>query len=297
MRKKRRHIAMSLPFFFTTFLGSISAHAALDISSDTSFWTAVTYAHSSETPEDQQTGLEGSDLVGDINHPTFYTQFDDAGTTNLTDGTLGFRVRLKEAKNEAKMTFDYNLLVGMDANTDGTLDLFVGVDNNPNGTGFLAIWNPGSGSNTTPSTISIDTTPQATYLETVTNYHFGLVDLTIDPDAQTLDVDNGGNTDVFLSFAFNFEHILTHLANLNIHINEETPINYLVATALQANNILDINGTDGSIDSTETFVDIGAVSGETTPSGDTVPEPAAIGLIAFGGAGMIAAKRIRASYY
>jgi len=72
-----------------------------------------------------QIGLQAGDLVGDTNHPAFYSQFDDAGTTNRTDGTLAFRVRLNRVKDESKMTFNYKLFIGIDANQDGCLDLFV----------------------------------------------------------------------------------------------------------------------------------------------------------------------------
>ena len=79
----------------------LSGLAALIIDSDTSFWSAITYGMNVPDPFiDQQTGLKSGDLVGDANHAAFYTQFDDGGTaTDLTDGTLAFRIRLNEAKN------------------------------------------------------------------------------------------------------------------------------------------------------------------------------------------------------
>lgn len=52
----------------------------------------------------------------------------DSGTqSSATDGTLFFRARLGTAG--AGIVFDVNLFVGLDANGDGALDLYLGVHN------------------------------------------------------------------------------------------------------------------------------------------------------------------------
>lgn len=251
------------------------------INSPTTLWSPITYGNNYPDPfNDQQTGLAGGDLVGNADNPSFYTQFDNAGTADLTDGTIAFRARLNLVKNESKMVFDYNLFVGMDANLDGALDLFVGIDNSANGTGELAIWEPGGEANTSPSTTSIVNPPAITYIEALgVNYDFSLLSSEIDPDATTLDVDGGGSTDAFVSFSINFSDIVSTLASNGITIDQNSAINYVMATATQANSMnMDLNGISGGTDSDLTFAELGASSETFSPTGEAVPEPAMISL-------------------
>src|SRR5678816_4288666 len=64
-------------------------------SSPTTGWTAISYPTLlPDYSDDQQTGIPEADIVGDLLNPAFYTRFDDAGTPSLTDGNIGFRVRV-----------------------------------------------------------------------------------------------------------------------------------------------------------------------------------------------------------
>jgi len=229
---------------------SQSSFATLVIDSDTSFWAPITYGINIADPVlDQQTGGQDGDLVGDANHYAFYTQFDDAGTSDLTDGTIAFRARLNRAKNYSKMEFNQSLFVGIDANRDGALDLFVGVNNSPSGNGELAMWNPGTGANTGPSTTSIVSPPVVSVEEALgANYDFSLVSATIDPSAINFDIDGEGNTDVFLSFSFDFRTIVDLLSAKGISLDQNTAINYVMATSTQDNALnMDLNGIDVSV--------------------------------------------------
>lgn len=265
---------------------SLSAHAVLDISSPTTVWSAITYGtNSPDTFIDQQTGLKSGDLVGDANHPAFYTKFDDAGTPDLTDDTIAFRARLNEVKNYSKLVFDYNLFVGLDANLDGALDLFVGIDNSPSGSGALSIWLPGTGANTSPSTTTIINPPVTNFTETAgVNYSFVLVTAINDPAALTYDVDGGGNTDAFLSFSIAFNSIVSVLSSRGINITQDSPINYVMATATQSSSLnMDLNGVGASgIGSALTWGQLGAVSDTFSPTGESIPEPSAVGLFTVG---------------
>lgn len=256
-----------------------SGLAAVIIDSDTSYWSAITYGtNSPDTFIDQQTGLKSGDLVGDVNHPAFYSQFDDAGTSNLTDGTLAFRVRLNEAKNYSKLEFNYYLFVGLDADRNGSLDLFVGV----NGNTELCMWDPGTGANTGPSTTSIVSPPALTVAQDSANYAFSLLSAMIDPDAISYDIDGGEKTDMFLSFSVDFYDVVTLLSAKGIVIDQNTGINYVMATSTQDNALnMDLNGVDGGVGSTLTFDELGATSATFSPTGDaTIPEPSVIGLFA-----------------
>jgi len=272
-----------------------SGSAALVIDSDTSFWSPITYGINLADPIlDQQTGGQEGDLVGDANHYAFYSQFDDAGTSDLTDGTIAFRARLNRAKNYTKLEFNQSLFIGIDADRNGSLDLFVGVNNSPSGNGELAMWDPGTGANTGPSTTSIVSPPVVSVAEALkANYDFSLVDASIDPSAINFDIDGEGNTDVFLSFSFNFRTIVDLLVAKGISLDQNTGINYVMATSTQDNALnMDLNGVDGGIDSTLTYDELGATSDTFSPTGDSIPEPAVMALLAAGCFSMLIGKKL-----
>ncbi|MEY3897944.1 MAG: hypothetical protein RLZZ214_3465, partial [Verrucomicrobiota bacterium] len=78
--------------------------------------------------DDQQTGDPASDIVGTASSPGFFTAFDNAGTPSLTDGSIGFRVRLDDhGGNTNNPKFDRNLWIGIDADLNGSIDAFIGV--------------------------------------------------------------------------------------------------------------------------------------------------------------------------
>lgn len=297
---KLQSLSVGRPFFSIALLWVVmallplSGFASLVIGSDTSFWSPITYGTNTPDPILDYSPQPSADLIGDANHPAFYSQFDDAGTSDLTDGTLAFRVRLNKVKNYKKMTFNYNLFVGLDANLDGALDLFVGVDNSPNGNILLAMWSPGTGANTGPSTTSIVSPPQLTFAEALgVNYDFSLVDATIDPDAISYDIDGGGKTDVFLSFSFDFNDVVTLLNAKGISIDQNTGINYVMATSNQDNALnKDLNGVDGGTTSTLTFNELGATSDTFSATGDAVPEPAVMALLLAGCFSILIGRRL-----
>lgn len=273
----------------------LSGTCDLAIHSDSSVWTPVTF-NTTNTVDyacDQQTGNKAGDIVGDAQNYAFYTKFDDAGTLSSTDGTLAFRVRLAEAKNDSKMTFNYNVFIGIDANRDQALDLFVGVNNTPSGKNKLSIWYPGSGANISPSTTTISSTPIISFKEIVgVTYDFSNV-VDLEPDAQNLDLDNGGTPDVFVSFSFDFSYIVKALEDIGISINEISPhLQYVLATATQDNSLnMDIAGVNGGTGSSLTFTDLGVWSDPRTAIG-TTPEPAVVSLLGAGLLTVLAVRRI-----
>jgi hypothetical protein len=139
--------------------------------------------------------------------------FSDAGTPSLTDGTLGFRIRLSE--DSSRNGFNAALFVGIDANRDGALDLFLGINNSGNAD-TIALWDPGTGANSSPNTTSIVSPPLRTFVPlSGTNYEFAPVTALNDPTpGGSLNLDGGttGN-DYFLSFSVPFADVVTALAN------------------------------------------------------------------------------------
>lgn len=246
----------------------------VDVTSPTTNWTPVTYANNNADPSnDQQTGSSEGDIVGNTAHPSAYTAFGDAGTPSLTDGTIGFRVRVGADVNPPG--FKTAVFIGIDANHDGAIDLFVGV-NNSGAADTVGIWNPGAGLNVSPNTTTIVSTPLVSYTPTAANYHWTAVNTTIDPTVGTAtDIDGGGQNDQFLTFSVPFNDVVTQLGNRGITgINQNSTFNYVIATATQANSLnQDINGVGKNFDPSATWSSLGVISDDFSASGVPVPEP------------------------
>ena len=141
----------------------------VDLSAPTTSWTPIMYSNNNPDPSnDQQTGSSEGDIVGNALHPSVYTMFGDAGTPSLTDGTLGFRIRI--GADVSPSGFKTALFIYIDANSDGKIDLFLGV-NNSGAADSIGIWNPGTGANTGPSTTTIVSTPLVSYTPDANNYY------------------------------------------------------------------------------------------------------------------------------
>jgi len=249
------------------------ASTTVDVTSPTTTWTTITYGNNYPDPSnDQQTGSTESDIVGNIDHPSAYVAFGDAGTPSLTDGTLGFRIRLGADQNP--VGFKGALFVGIDANGDGVLDLFIGVDNSGSAD-KIGIWSPGSGANISPNTTSIVSAPLASYTITALNYNWTAVNSTIDPTVGTAtDINGDGKNDYFLTFTVPFADVVTQLNAQGISVNQNSTFSYVVATATQANSLnQDLNGVGGSYDPNATWSTLGVISDPITADGIPIPEP------------------------
>ena len=250
------------------------ASITVDVTSPTTNWTPVTYANNNADPSnDQQTGASEGDVVGNSTHPSAYTTFGDAGTPSLTDGTIGFRVRVGADTNPAG--FKTAMFVGIDANADGKIDLFVGV-NNSGSSDTVGIYSPGAGLNISPNTTTIVSTPLISYTPTAgTNYHWTAVNTTIDPTVGTAtDIDGGGQNDYFLTYSVPFNDVVTELAAEGITgVTQNSTFSYVIATATQANSLnQDINGVGKTFDPNATWSSLGVISDPLSASGVPVPE-------------------------
>lgn len=271
---------------------ALATSAPIAPDSPTGDWIEISYP--TLLPDfalDEQTGIRESDIVGDAAHPAFYMQFDDAGTPSATDGSLAFRVRLGGDKNPAG--FEAIFGVGLDADLDGAIDLILAVDNT--GGDELAIFDPGTDLNTSPSTTSIATPPLRSYVETALNYDWSPVDGTIDPTATVFDFDGEGDTDHFLSFVVPFQDVVDELANAGIAGFDEDAGFGLIAFTSRQHNALnqDIGGPNGGVNSDSTWSALGAMSVPLTPTGTLVPEPGTGSLLLLGLAGLGVVRRRR----
>jgi hypothetical protein len=172
-------------------------------------------------------------------------------------------------------TFDNNLFVGIDADLDGAIDLFVGVHNQGSNE-QLAMWDPGANANTSPSTTSIVSPPAWATAQTGTNYNFSGVTSINDPTATNFDLDADGDNDFFLSFGLDFGQIVNQMALVSgLSIDETTQIGLVLATSNSDNSLnQDLNGANGGISSSLTWSALGVMSNPLSFNPTAIPEPA-----------------------
>ncbi|MEY2526961.1 MAG: hypothetical protein QOE73_1732, partial [Verrucomicrobiota bacterium] len=281
MNGRRRLLSAFLGVIFCSLLiFQVEAGSTVDVTASTTNWTIISYGSNNPDPSnDQQTGSSEGDIVGNAQHPSAYTMFGDAGTPSLTDGTLGFRIRLGADVNPSG--FKTAIFVGIDANHDGALDLFLGI-NNSGAADTIGIWNPGAGLNTSPSTTTITATPLLSYTQSAANYNWTAVNIAIDPTVgSATDLDGGGQNDYFLSFSIPFNDVVVQLAARGITgFNRNSTLSYVIATATQANSLnQDLNGVGKNYDGALSWSALGVVSNPISPAGLPVPEPHTAGYL------------------
>src|SRR5947207_2810886 len=104
------------------------AGATVDISGPTTAWSGIGYGSNYGDPSnDQQTGAGEGDVVGNNQHPSVFTQFGDAGTPSLIDGTLAFRIRV--GADNSPPGFKTAAFVGIDAIGNVAINAYVDVIN------------------------------------------------------------------------------------------------------------------------------------------------------------------------
>lgn len=289
-------VARNSILFAVTLCGASAAPAVpIVMSGPTTDWAEVSYpVLVPDFTDDEQTGDTEADIVGDAARAAFYVQFDDNGTGNLVDGNIAFRLRLGAEKSPAG--FSRFAAVGMDANLDGAIDLFIGVDNAGSGD-RIEIYDAGPGANTSPDTttiVSIAPTP-LTYALGASNYDWSPIDATLEPGEVDFDLDADGNTDHFLSWLVPFGDIVSHLSTSHgISIDQNTPVRYVVGTSTQDNALnQDLGGPDGGTSSTLTWEQLGALAAPMTPTGMHAPEPGTALLLLSGLLALAAARSQR----
>ena len=88
-------------------------------------WSALLVGAKFDPYSDTQASKAGTEIVGNITHPSFYINYDDNGTTTggspESDDILSLRLRIGD---ETKLTHSAYGFFGADANNDGVLDVF-----------------------------------------------------------------------------------------------------------------------------------------------------------------------------
>ena len=159
----------SLPVIFIIIGAGVCAQAAT-VSESSDSWFGLVGAF--DFIEDQQTGQPAGDALGDSANGDFGLLVTyNAGLTS-TDGTFGFRMRLDApGGNKNSIAYSSAAFLGIDADGDDSIDVFIGVNFSGNKTD-LGIFDPGIGVNTGPSNTSIDSTPVLAYALSGSNYDY-----------------------------------------------------------------------------------------------------------------------------
>jgi hypothetical protein len=178
----------------------------------------------------QSTGASEADIVGNASNAALYTFFNPGGAS-LTDGTLGFRLRLGADDNPAG--FKHIAVVGLDIDADFAVDVLLVVDNK-GGTPQIAI-RPVTGDGTTPGQTAIDTSSGVSFTPVPgTNYDWRSVSVTSDPGNTSTDIDADGKNDYFLSFSVDFQQLVNHLGGA---IDETSSVSYVAGTSTNSNSV------------------------------------------------------------
>lgn len=259
-----------------------SSHAAISIAGSSSLWNPIPGNY--DYLVDNQTGQPASDIVGSGTNYGFFVTFDPNGNASHADGTLGFRIRLDTAGGTStKPSFDRVAWVGVDANGNGSVDMFVGISTQGS-TSTLGIYGPGTGENISPKTTTISNTAAYTYAMTSSNYNYRPVDYTTDGGTSNdLTTGTTGDPDYYLSFTVPFADVVAFLG-LNPNDADQKPLRYVVATSTQHNSLnQDLGAINGGVGSTSTWEQLGGFTPAMNASGALlVPEPSTTLLFACG---------------
>src|SRR3569833_3111432 len=265
--------------------GSIESSAFADLSSLQTYdgrlatvslsgangWTAIMFGVNKDPQGDSQAGAADTDIVGDVNHGSLYTAYDDTGTATPAGDRLLFRLRIDNPTSAAPATYSGVAVVGMDANLDGRIDLFMSVDGR-NNTQAVRLLDHGTGANISPNTPN--TSPlQTGWLANNGVYSFSCGNFAATTDTATSDphwngdndVGNAGGSDIFISWIVPIADITTVLAKPSpvdrngvvgprgvggiSGFTKDTTVQYVSFTQTQPGPINgDLNGVGGSYD-------------------------------------------------
>ncbi|MEK7422645.1 MAG: Ig-like domain-containing protein, partial [Actinomycetota bacterium] len=249
--------------------------AVIDLSSGTGWKTLMTGAVFDPT-HDQQAQKATTDLVGDATHGVLYQQYDDRGTATEADDEIAYRIRI--GGSDSGGSFSSVMILGIDADLNGDIDIFITVQDNA--VDGIKLFYPGTGANTSPNTTS--TEASTNFLGFITQSNFIAVSASNDPDFNgNVDIGAFNGPDFFLTWKMPFSMITSQVAETNIAgnpaggiaITKDSSLRYVIGSSTQTNAFnSDLGGVgadvaDGAaIRSNLTFEQLGAFSPVVTAS-------------------------------
>ena len=261
------------------------AHGQLLPGSPTTTWSPLVVSGPSDPFSDSQSGRNDVEIIGDgdPHHAVYRTFFEGTEANSFLDAELGFRFRMSGTQGNSS-DFGGYAWAGMDVSGDGAMDFFVGINGSGNSVD-VTINAAGDGLNISPSTTTIERNALWSTPATAQNYRWEPVTpgpLGNDPLAATDDLDGNGRVDHFLTFIVPFVELVTVVETIVPGFGPTSAVGFIAGTATQGNSLnADLNGVDGSINSAQTWQELGAI---TNPA--AIPEPstfaALFGLLALG---------------
>ncbi|HYP05126.1 MAG TPA: hypothetical protein VER03_02735 [Bryobacteraceae bacterium] len=270
----------SLSVTATLLVSVTPALASASVTYNTKYWFAVGAMNQTSVfdyQKDAQTGDPRAELVGNSTNPGFYFAYDSNTNGGLNQGRLLFRVRVAAFDtNLSDQTIPTNapgeygsaLFIGIDANLDSKIDLFVMADDRGSSSSKgVKIYFPDCGNSATncftgPSTTNLGAQHPgvAPFVTTGTNANFNWAQVSsttdpranLDTDVATLDEQEGKNSnyhnpDGFFSFAVDVQTIGNALATLStpIAFSPTTEMRFITITGQQDNTFnQDTGGCD-----------------------------------------------------
>jgi len=213
---------------------------------------------------DQQTGQKSDDYVtnGASSYYGFLMKFGQIGGVD----SLVFRLRLDEIRTKSgNPDFQGYAKIGIDANGDGAVDIYLGVNDSGNSAGSIVYQNPsqtGGTYNTSPSTSSLGS-EYGSVAASAGNYSYTGVD-----DGSALN----GTPDAMLTFATPFTTLQTNLSNLGIAITQNSLLRFVAFTATNNNSVnQDVYGNPGDLSLSYSAA---GFTNYYSADGKVIPEPA-----------------------
>ena len=258
-------------------------------------WVAIMFGLAKDPQGDSQAGAADTDIVGDNFHGSFYTAYDDNGTALIaSDDSILFRLRIDNPTGPT--TFSGVAVVGIEANGDNRIDMFMTVDGRNNGQ-VVQFYDPGTGFNTAPSTTSTAPIPSGWLpnngIYPFTSDNYSAIPVSVNTDSHwnsNTDVGGDGTADSFVSFRIPMSDLAIVLSKPSpvdrdgnygprgatgiAGFTKDTPVRYVSFTQTQTSAINgDLNGVGRDYDKNMSLVDLGAVTGTMTAANPVADGP------------------------
>lgn len=233
---------------------------------------------------DSQTGLLHADFVSSAGSPGFFIKtFAVAGVDYLA-----FRIVLDALPTNS----NFYIRMGLDADLNGSVDLFFGPTFSGSTLQDISFVAPGSGLNISPNTTTVDPTPVLTI--TPANAYFASATLASNGALYPGWTQQNSTVDGVMSFAVPVSSInqALGLVGSSATIAADSLLRWVAFTANQQNSVnQDAYGLGNTKDKTTAGITYASFSQIMDSAGNPIPEPSAYGL--FFGAGLVGFLSLR----